>query len=154
VVGLVLQAAGQQPLALVRDLGPGGVDALHPGPVRPGAGHEGTGIGQAALVGVLEVAVLALRQQQPGVADHATVPHVIVVGAVEDEDRTVDTDLVRGQPDTVGGVHGGHHVGHQRAQLVVEDGDGRERAMHHRVAPPGDRSHGAAGWELVHDSAG
>ena len=79
-----------------------------------------TGEGQAALVGLVEVPVLALRQGDDRVADHPDVSLVVVVGAVEDEDGEVDADLVGGQTDALGGLHGGEHVLDQLVQVVVE----------------------------------
>ncbi len=67
VVGLVLEAAGEQAAALVGDVlarrGPG----RHLRVVGPGAVDERTRVGEAALLGVVELAVLALRQlERPG----------------------------------------------------------------------------------------
>ena len=44
---------------------------------------------EAALVRGLELAVLALGQDHLGIADHADVAHLVVVGAVEDENGQV-----------------------------------------------------------------
>ncbi len=119
VVGLVLEAAGEQPAPLVGDVLPVQPLPDDPGVVGPGAVDEGARVGQAALLAVVELAVLALRQGQHRVAHDAAMDGAGVVGAVEDEDRQVDPDLAGGETDAVGGVHRRDHVGDQRAQLVV-----------------------------------
>ena len=112
--------------------------------VRSGQLDVGPGQGEAAFVGALELAVLALGQRDHGVADHPGVPDVVVVGAVVDEDGEVDAHLGGGEPHALGGVHRGEHVGHEGAQLLVELGDRSGARVHDGRAPPGDGQHGAA----------
>ena len=99
---------------------------------------------QAALVAVVEAPVAALGQGEHGVADDAGGALAGLVGAVEHEDGQVHADLAGGQPDAVGGVHRRHHVGDQRAQLVVVRRDGLLRPVHDGRSPAGHRPDGAA----------
>ena len=78
----------------------------------------------------------------------------VVVGAVEHEHRPVDADLAGGEADAVRGVHRGDHVRDQRAQGVVELGDRLLGAVHHRLAPPGDRADRAPGGQGSLDGVG
>ncbi len=144
VVGLVLQAAREQTVAGVADRRTVEPDPLDLGPVRPGAGDEPARVGETALVAVVELPTPAFGQVHDRVADHALVPLAVVVRAVEDEDREVHADLARGQPDAVGGVHRGDHVGGQGAQLVVEAVDQALAAVHDLLAPPRDGADGAS----------
>ena len=114
------------------------------GEVRPRALDERARVGQASLVALVELAVLALGQRQLGVAHHADGAPAVVVGAVEDEDGPVDPDLAGGQPDPVGGVHRLDHVGHQPGQLVVVGRDRLLHAVHDVLAPASDRAHDPA----------
>ena len=125
---------------------------LHRRPVQPEAGDRGAvgpralderaRVGEAALVALVELAVLALGQLQLGVADHADRALAAVVGAVEDEHGQVHADLAGGQADAVGGVHRLDHVRDQRAELLVVGGHLLLRPVHHRLAPAGDRPDG------------
>ena len=71
VVGLVLEAAGQQPVAAELDGLAVQAGAGDRGEVRPRALDERARVGQAALVALVELAVLALGQREHRVADHA-----------------------------------------------------------------------------------
>ena len=134
--------------------------AVHGGDVGPGARHEGAGQRQAALLAVVELAVLALGQREHGVAHHAEVSLARGVGAVEDEHREVDPDLAGGQPDPVGGVHGRDHVGDQRAAASssydVTRACGRcmtgvpQRVIGRTVPPSGSGPYGAWTVSLGH----
>ncbi len=144
VVGLVLEAPREQAVSLEGHRRPVDAGARHPGAVGPGAVDEGAGEGQAALLGLVELAVLALGQLHDRVAHHAHRVLAGRVGAVEDEDPQVDADLAGGETDAVGGVHRGHHVGDQRAQVVVVRRHVGLRTVHHRRAPARHRPDGAA----------
>ena len=148
VVGLVLQAPREQAVPLVGDVAALEVLAADPGVVGARALHERPREGQAPLVALVEPSVGALRELDDGVADDPPVHDAVVVGAVVDEDREVDTDLAGGEPDAVGGVHRGDHVGGERAQLVVVRRDGAGRTVHHGLAPARHRPHGAALGQL------
>ena len=112
--------------------------------VRARALDERAGVGEAALVALVEVAVLALGQRDHGVADDTDGVLATLVGAVEDEDGEIDAHLTGSQADAVGGVHGRDHVGDEAAQLVVVRRHRLVAAVHDVAAPPGDRPDGAA----------
>ena len=139
VVGLVLEAAREQAVALEVDRLAVEAEAVDGGPVGPAAVDEGAGEGEAALQVDVEVAVVALGQGQHRVADDADGALSGGVGTVEDEHGDVLADLVGGQPDTLGGVHRRDHVGGQLGQRGVEDLDLLLRPVHDRGAPAGHR---------------
>ncbi|SHW19794.1 Uncharacterised protein [Mycobacteroides abscessus subsp. abscessus] len=78
------------------------------------------------------------------------------LGTVVDEESQGHADLVGGQPDAIGGVHGLVHVGDQLGQIVGQrtvwaDRDGLSGRVQHRVANNADRnnSHGRQAIGLV-----
>ena len=149
VVGLVLQAPGQQPVARVADLATLEVLTGDPGVVGARALHERAGVGQAALLALVEVAVASLGQLDHGVADDAAVHHAVLVGAVEDEHRQVDPDLAGGQARRRWRRTSWRPcrppAGAARRRTSVT---GRAGRCMHRLAPAGHRPHGAVGGEL------
>ena len=74
----------------------------------------------------------------------ARVPQLLV-RAVEDEQPQVDADLVRRQPDAVGGSHRVEHVRDERAQRVVDLLDAAGGAVQHGIADDADGTHGHGG---------
>ena len=139
VVGLVLEAPCQQPVALEG----------HRLAVQAGAGHPGvSGRAQSTKAPGNDrqpsSASSSWRSLPSGsvhvrVAHHAHRPLARRVGTVEDEDRLVDADLAGGETDSLGGVHRGDHVGDQRVQRRRRTPSRGLRAVHHRRAPAGDR---------------
>ncbi len=125
VVRLVLQAPGQQPVALVGDVLAGQTLTGDPGPVGAGTVHERARVGQAALLAVVEPALTALGELDDGVAHHAAMGCPGLVGTVEDEHGQVDPDLAGREADPDGGVHRGDHVGHQARSSSSYDVTGR-----------------------------
>ena len=140
VVGLVLEAAGEQAVAGEGDRLPGEPGAGDRGDVGSRALHERARERQAALVGHVQLPVAALGQGEHRVADDADGALERLVRAVEDEDGQVDTDLARREADPVGGVHRRDHVRDQGAQLVVVRRHRLLGAVHDRGAPPRHRA--------------
>ena len=128
MVGLVLQAAGQQ--AGAGHLHRSTTMVLTPADGAVGAGQLEIGAGQrqAALVGRLQLALLSLGQDHLGIAQHADLAHLALVRAVVDEDGEVDSYLGGGQPDPLGGVHGGEHVRTSSCSASSKVVTGRVRA--------------------------
>jgi len=58
----------------------------------------------------VQLALLAFRRDDLGVAHHAGVPDVVSVRAVVDEHSHVDTYLGSGETDALGRIHGREHV--------------------------------------------
>ncbi|GGT98793.1 hypothetical protein GCM10010244_25540 [Streptomyces coeruleorubidus] len=75
----------------------------------------------------------------------AEVPEVLVVGAVVDEDPQRLADLVGGEADALGGVHGCEQVLHEAGQFGAEIGDLRAGCVQERVSVQGEGSHVAVG---------
>ncbi|MPN09437.1 hypothetical protein SDC9_156727 [bioreactor metagenome] len=131
----MLQAASQQPGALDADRLTVLVLALTDGDVGPGQRLIGARPTQAALLGGIEPAVLALRQGHDRIANHPVLQVVVLVRAVEDEQREIDIDLWGGQPHAVGGSHGGEHVSYELMQVFTELRNRPGRVSHHRLSP-------------------
>jgi hypothetical protein len=110
--------------------------------------------GQAALVGRLELPILAFGQDDLGVADGTDLAHVIGVRAVEDEDCEIDSYLSCCETDTLRGVHGGEHVPDELVELFIELTDGPGLGVHHWSAPPDDGEHSATGSEVANSEIG
>lgn len=115
MVGLVLQAAGEQARALDGDRLAPRVDPGAGGLVRAGQAFVAAREGQAALVGGVEVAFLAGRGGDRRIAHGAVVDDVVGVGAQVHEQAEVAADLGGRQPDALRGAHGREHVGDQGA---------------------------------------
>ena len=138
VVGLVLQAPGEQPGALQLHGVAVQVGAGDAGPVRAAGGELLARYGQAPLVVVLAGAAGGPGAHlQPWVEHAAAVHHALVVRAVVDEQPQRHPDLVGGQADTVGRGHGVEHVLHQVADLRRHLADRLGRLVQHAV--PHDR---------------
>jgi hypothetical protein len=110
--------------------------------------------GQAALVGRLELPILAFGQDDLGVADGTDLAHVIGVRAVEDEDCEIDSYLSCCETDPLSGVHGGEHVADELVELFIEFPDGPGLGVHHWSAPPDDGQHSASGSEVANSQIG
>jgi len=93
VIGLVLKATGQQSSTNDLDRITERVDSAAVRLIGPSQFNVGARQGQASLVGSLELSILALRQDDFGIADHAELPDLRFVCAVEDEHRQVQPDL-------------------------------------------------------------
>src|SRR5690606_14162473 len=148
VIGLVLQAAGEETLALDLDRLTVEVETGDFRPRRPAGRERLTGYGQAAFPVVVRVrhAFRSFRGLQHGV-DHQALPPLaeLFVRAVVDEDAQIDADLVGRQAHTLGGVHGLEHVIGERAQRLVELLHRTRRVVQHGVAGDADRVNGHSG---------
>src|SRR5215203_2519957 len=110
--------------------------------------------GQAALVGGLELPILAFGQDDLWVAYGTYLAHVIGVRAVEDEDCEIDSHLSCCETDPLSGVHGGEHVADELVELFIEFPDGPGLGVHHWSAPPDDGQHSASGSEVANSQIG
>ena len=152
VVGLVLQAAGEVAGARHDDLGAPSASTPRTSAARRDRSGRLAGHRQAALVVVVGVRH-GLRRRvggEHGVDDDAAAVLAVElgVGAVEDEDAAVVADLVRGQPDAVGGVHRVEQVVDEGAQRVAAELLGRHRAgraVQHRFSDDEDGPDGHGG---------
>jgi len=149
VVGLVLETTGQQPRAVQLDLFAVGILAPADGLV--GAGNPGVAAGprQAALLGDVEVAVLARGKLHHRIADHPALDVVVGVRALVDENGNPNPHLGGSQTDPLGRSHRCEHVANELVQLIAELGDGFGGCVHHRGAPAGDGTDAAAGGEVL-----
>ena len=145
----MLEAPGERARAVDGDRLPPRIQAGAGGVVGPCQRLVAAGQGEAAFVGGLEVPRVALGQCDHGVADGAHMVHIVLVGAVIDEQCEVDAHLGGGEPHAVRGCHGGEHVAHQRAEFFIEGCHRAGLRMHHRFTPAGDRQHGATGGQLL-----
>ncbi|GAA5009887.1 hypothetical protein GCM10025734_53320 [Kitasatospora paranensis] len=143
MVGLVLEAAGEEAGALDPDGVAVLVQAGHGGVVGPGEVLVRGRDGEAALRRVVQGAAAGRQLLQDGVDDVADVAHAVVVGAVVDEDLEVDADLVGRQADTLRRVHRDEHVVHEGGEFGVEGGDVPALVVQDGVADHGDRPGGA-----------
>jgi hypothetical protein len=150
MVGLVLQAAREQPGAAYDQWRPVRVGAADDSDIRSGAERIGAGQRKAALIALVQVPVGSRRQLEDGVADGALLDHLVRVGAAVDEDAEVDADLVGRKPGPVGGVHGDRQIGDQFEQLGVEVRDRLAAPMHDGFAPSDDRSYGSSTGQRAH----
>ncbi len=134
MVGLVLQAAGEEAVPADLDWRTCPVEAAYRRKLVPRQFVVRPGDGQAALV-VLGLGAAGLDAR---VDDMADVPLPGVVRAVIDEDREVDANLGGCQADPFGHREGDEHVVDQLREHVVEFRHGAARRVEHGVADHSD----------------